>query len=687
VTDRDVRDLARRAGIAADWVDATGTPRAVSPETLRGILGAIELPCANNDDVAESRRRLAARDKDSASFLTVTTGASLQVAGAHRSAPQLTLEDGTRRKIAARRAGTGQLEMRINAPPGYHRLQIGNREITLAVAPRRSWTVDDVGGGRRLWGLAAQIYSLARPGDGGIGDTGAVAMLARAAARLRADAIALSPSHAMFSADLHRYGPYSPSSRLFLNPLYADPEAVFGAARVAALRKGDAARRVRGNLIDWPKAATAKFDLLRRLFEQFRMQELAQPKASALAADFRQFCAAQGELLRDHAAFEVLQADRVKRDSAQWSWRTWPADWRDPRGATLEHFARQHADDILFHMFAQWVADRAFGTAQATAKDAGMRIGLIGDVAVGMDAGGSHAWSRQADLLVGLSVGAPPDAFNPRGQNWGLTTFSPQALVAGGFAPFLATLRAAMRHAGGVRIDHAMGMARLWLIPDGAGASDGAYVSYPLDDLLRLTALESRRHKAVVIAEDLGTVPPGFGARLDKIGIAGMRVLWFERDGLDFRKPQHWDVNAAALTTTHDLPTVAGWWRGADIRLRASLKMLTVDEAKQARRERAADRRALWRSFQKAGVARGKAPAPTKTDRVVDAAIAFIARTRSQLSLIPIEDALGLVEQPNVPGTIDEHPNWRRRLPRPADRLLEPPAVRRRLAPLTRRRN
>lgn len=685
MTDRDLRDLAHRAGIAADWVDANGTPQTVSPETLRRLLAALDLPCASNDDLVESHRRLAARDGDGAGFSTVTAGESLRMAGSRRSA-RLTLEDGTRQTIAVRAAGTGQIEIRINAPPGYHRLEIGNREITLAVAPRRCWAISDAARGRRVWGLAAQIYGLTRPGDGGIGDTGAVAMLARAAARLRADAIALSPSHAMFSADLRRYGPYSPSSRLFLNPLYADPEAVFGAARVAALRKSDAVSRARGNLINWPKAAAAKYDLLRRLFEQFRAQELAQPKAGALAADFRQFCATQGELLQDHAAFEVLQAERLKCNGAQWSWRSWPVDWRDPRGATLVHFARTHADDILFHMFAQWVVDRAFGAAQSAAKDAGMRIGLIGDVAVGMDAGGSHAWSRQTDLLVGLSIGAPPDLFNPRGQSWGLTAFSPQALVAGGFAPFLATLRAAMRNAGGVRIDHAMGLARLWLIPDGAGAGEGAYVSYPLDDLLRLTALESRRHKSVVIAEDLGTVPPGFRERLDKAGIAGMRVLWFERDGRDFRKPQHWDVNAAALTTTHDLPTVAGWWRGADIRLRASAMMLTAREATLARREREMDRHALWRSFQKVGVARGKAPPPAKTGAVVDAAIAFIARTRSRLSLIPLEDALGLVEQPNIPGTIDEHPNWRRRLAQPADRVLEPQAIRRRLAPLARRR-
>lgn len=684
MSERELRDLARRAGIAVDWVDAAGAPKTVAPDTLRGLLSALGLPNATAGDIAESHRRLAAHDPGRAAFRSVAAGGTLRLRlpkGARRASIRLTLEDGPRHALTMRDAGEGQIQMRIDAPPGYHTLSLGTRTLTLAVAPRQCRTIGDAARGRRLWGLAAQTYSLSRDGDGGIGDTGAVAMLARAAARQGADAIALSPSHAMFGADLNRFGPYSPSSRLFFNPLYADPATVFGAARVQAL--GRVARQP-DTLIDWPRAAAAKYGLLRLLFAQFRAQDLS--KSTALAADFKRFCGDQGALLRDHATFEALQASRLKDDAAQWSWRRWPADWREPRSAALKNFARTNTDDIQFHMFAQWLADRAFGAAQAAAKDAGMRIGLIADVAVGMDPGGSHAWSRQADLLVGLSIGAPPDLFNPRGQNWGLTAFSPQALVSGGFAPFLATLRAAMRHAGGVRIDHAMGLARLWLIPDGAGAGEGAYVSYPLDDLLRLTALESRRHKSVVIAEDLGTVPPGFRERLDKAGIAGMRVLWFEREGAEFRKPQRWDINAAALTTTHDLPTVAGWWRGADIGLRASLRMLTAREAKLARVARTADRKALWRRFSNAGAARGRMPPPAKTGAVVDAAIAFIARTRSRLALIPIEDALGLVEQPNLPGTIDEHPNWRRRIAAPADRILESPAVRRRLKPLARRR-
>jgi len=302
-----------------------------------------------------------------------------------------------------------------------------------------------------------------------------------------------------------------------------------------------------------------------------------------------------------------------------------------------------------------------------------------------MDSSGSHAWSRQSDILVGLEVGAPPDLFNARGQNWGLTAFSPRALVADGFAPFIATLRAGMRNAGGLRIDHAMSLTRLWLIPEGAKPDEGAYLAYPLDDLLRLTALESWRHRALVIGEDLGTVPTGFRERLAQTGIDGMRVLWFEQEDGHFRQPDDWDRSAVAMTTTHDLPTVAGWWRGADIETRAALGILG-EPTERARRTRRKERAALWRAFRAAGVASGRQPAAQAPERAIDGALGFIARTPAPLALVPLEDALAVPDQPNMPGTIDEHPNWRRRTPLPVDVLLEEPDVTQRLATIERQR-
>jgi 4-alpha-glucanotransferase len=293
-----------------------------------------------------------------------------------------------------------------------------------------------------------------------------------------------------------------------------------------------------------------------------------------------------------------------------------------------------------------------------------------------MDPAGSHAWSRQSDVLGGLSIGSPPDLFNPRGQDWGLTGFSPRALTNAGFAPFLATVRAAMRHTGGVRIDHAMSLTRLWLIPHGGTPADGAYLSYPLVDMLRLLALESHRHQAIVVGEDLGTVPEGFRETLETAGVHGMRVMWFERSGRDYAPPTTWDTSAVAMTSTHDLATVAGWWHGSDISTRASCGRLGVGEREEdLYSERADDRAALWDAFVAAGVVKGQPPPPEETPPVVDAALAFVARTESPLCLLPIEDVLGKEQQPNLPGTQDEHPNWRHRLDIAAESLLDSPQV------------
>jgi 4-alpha-glucanotransferase len=313
-----------------------------------------------------------------------------------------------------------------------------------------------------------------------------------------------------------------------------------------------------------------------------------------------------------------------------------------------------------------------------------MCVGLLADFAVGTDPAGSAVWSKQEDVLVGLQIGAPPDLLNTNGQDWALTTFSPRALAVNGYAPFLAPLRACLRHAGGVRIDHAMGLMRLWVVPDGAKASEGAYLSYPLEDLLRLIALESARRKAIVIGEDLGTVPTGFRERLTSAGIYGMSVLWFERTRKGFAPSRSWPTNVAAMTSTHDLPTVTGWWREQDLRVRNETGRLSdLAGEKEARRE---DRNALWRAFRVAKVVGGEAPASEQAAVVADAAVDFLARTRSQLTLLPLEDALGLPDQPNLPGTIDQHPNWRRRYAGPAANLLDDPSVQQRLRPLVERK-
>ncbi|BBK36522.1 4-alpha-glucanotransferase [Allostella sp. ATCC 35155] len=670
MSDRALRGLARRAGVQVDWTDYRSVAHSVAPATLRRILAAFGLPAETTAEIRQARAVLGGSQSRSVTppLVTADAGCAIAVGGDLPVGTRGTfeLEDGSRRDATIAAGADGNGELPGLAEPGYHRFVADRRAVAIAVAPERGVGVVEATGRARSWGLAAQIYSLPRDGDGGTGDFGAVAILAEAAARHGASAVALSPAHALFAAEPRRAGPYSPSSRLFLNVLYGDPGLIPELGSALELPAPPA-----GGLIDWGEAGTRRLAALRRIFAALP----AEPD------DFRRFRATAGPALEDHARFEALHAHQLATGGG-WSWRSWPAPLRDARGPAVAAFAAEHADEVRFHAFLQWVAHRSRAAAQARARAAGMGIGLIADLAVGMDGDGSHAWSRPADLMTGLSVGAPPDLINGFGQNWGLTTFSPPALVNGGFAPFLATLRAAMADAGGVRIDHVMGLSRLWVIPEGGTAGDGAYVHFPVGDLLRLAVLESHRHRAVVIGEDLGTVAPGFRGRLSRRGIHGMRVLWFERRGETMRSPATWTRDAVAMTTTHDLPTVAGWWRAEDVRLRREIAGDAADPDEPA--QRVADRTRLWQAMTKSGTAAG--PQPEDATPVVDAALRHVAASRCQLMLLPVEDALALGEQPNLPGTIDEHPNWRRRLPSHVDTLLDAPDVATRLQAVDRAR-
>lgn len=691
MSDEALRTLADRAGIRSDWVDYRGEAKVVKPDTLRTLLEAMDLPCATAAQVRDSHAQLLTREqqRELPPMLTATAGQSLTVGkfGDAAASAQLVLETGDARTL---KLESGRLPLPADLAPGYHRLHCGDRDTTIAVAPPRAFGVADATRGRRVWGLAAQLYGLRREGGGGIGDFHALRDLAERLAARGADALAISPVHALFAADPAHFSPYAPSSRLFLNILHADPALVFGSQplreTITSLGLGDELIRLeRQSMIDWPAAGGARLKLLRAVHARLaaRLDDARDP----LAIEFARFVDGGGEALRDHACFEALHAQQFA--SGNWSWRDWPTALRDPRSAAVEAFAQSEHRELQFHLFAQWLAARGLADAQRAARDAGMAIGLIGDLAVGTSSGGSHAWSRQRDMLNGLSVGAPPDLLNALGQSWGLSTFSPRALQEHGYAAFIEMLRTALRHVGGLRIDHVLGLRRLWLVPEGANPIEGAYLRYPLDDLLRLIALESHRHRAVIVGEDLGTVPEGFRDELYAAGVLGMRVLWFERDHGLYVDPSRWPREAMATTTTHDLPTVAGWWQGRDIDWRAQLALFapggSEHEDRAARRE---DRQRMWAAFQHAGVAEAGAALPASDDAaaVIDAALQFVAKTPSPLAIVPLEDIAGLVEQPNLPGTTGEHPNWRRRMPETAAELLDADDAARRLAGLHRER-
>lgn len=690
--------LAQAAGLSVEWTDAFGHRQTVPAGTLRKVLAALQLDCSDDAACDASVAALAQEDIHLAipPLITAELGQEIVLsphAQVHGQAYRLNYEDGD--------TADGNVSDDIHQPArlpavdriGYHRLYIGEQHsVTLAVAPPRCFSVADACGDAhpQLWALAAQLYSLrkdddaANPGtaDTGFGDFSALETLVQSAAAHDASAIAISPVHAMFSANPWHYSPYGPSSRLFFNVWHIDPAAVAGAQAladaIARLGLEEERQRLQAcELIDWPAAARWKLAVLRELFDQYDIHNDEWK-------EFEAFRLEGSVMLEDHARFEALHAT-MRAQGIEGSWRDWPEQFRDPRGDAVASFAEAQDNEVMFHAFLQWQAARGLQHAQRAARKAGMKIGLITDLAVGAESGGSQAWSRQQQMLSGLSVGAPPDLLGPRGQNWGLAAFSPRALRQYGYQAYIEMLRAAFHYAGGVRIDHILGLQRLWLVPEGMDGTHGVYLRYPREDLMRLIALESHRYKAIVIGEDLGTVPAGFGESLADAGLMGIRVLWFEREGDRFRPPSHWSPHAIATTDTHDLPTVAGWWQARDVAWRAKLDLLAADAS--AEHEYAARAHERWMLTHALNEAFPDVHVDgNDTQPPLNAILRFVGMTPAPLVIVPLEDVLGLEEQPNLPGTIDTHPNWRRRLPLPVSAMLEGDAAEK-LAVLAQARN
>lgn len=660
MNDAGLYDLAERAGLSRVWHDVFGAAHNVAPDTLRVLLRSFGLEANTESACSDAIAGLEAESWLPPKLLTAATGASLLLR--HRPGPaRIVLDDGTVYDVQATESDNVRVSIPGVSRPGYHRLNIGKHDIPLAIAPPRAFSVQDAlrrcGRSGKAWGIAVQVYGLSTAHDGGIGDFAALARFARNAATHGADAVAISPVHALYAAEPGHYGPYGPSSRVALNPVYA------------ALDCPDPAETPDG-LIDWRHSAPLRYACLRDAFIRDRHDP-----------EFAAFEQSAPQPIKLHALFETIVADQL-RAGAPRDWRRWRAALRDPASSEVETIAATLSDEIAFHLFAQFRAQAGLRAAQDAGLNAGMAIGLVTDLAVGADPAGSDAWSRPTEVLRGASVGAPPDEFNRQGQNWGLTAFSPRGLQQSGFAALRDMLAAAFEPAGGVRIDHAMGLSRLWVIPDGAEAKDGCYLRYPFDDMRRLAVLESHLNQGIVVAEDLGTVPEGFRESLAESGIAGMSILWFERENDRFVPPSDWRAATAAMTTTHDLPTAAGWWSGTDIAWRDQLGI-----AGETAEKRAHDRIPLWSACRQSGAAQGDMPAPDDADAIADALTAHVATAASDLVILPIEDALALDQQPNIPGTTDEHPNWRRRLPGTAATLLDAPRVAARLANLDRRRN
>jgi len=687
----ELREIAGSVGIATRHVDALGVVHEPDEETLSRLIAAFGLP----SDPKEAAEALAEEGRAAPFGLS-----PVHIVAQEAAAPVLTLrlpadrgsvewhcrlEDGTH---WAGRSDGAELRLPGGLPLGYHRLAIAGAgetaEIGLVVAPDSCHLGEALQPGARSWGLTAQLYGLRSARDWGIGDFGDLRTLCRGAGRLGAGAVGINPLHALFAAEPRHFSPYSPSSRVWLDYLYIDVTEVPGFAEDAAaqaLAPAEALRAARGAaLVEYAAVAALKRPVLEALYRRFRARERG---GSALGAAFRQFRREGGEALAAFATFEALHEHFIEA-GGPFSWHAWPAEMRDPHSAEVAKFARTHAARVGFFQFLQWQADQQLGAAAAAGREAGLAIGLYRDLAVGVNPNGAEAWADRELVVPGAAIGAPPDLLSRAGQNWGLAPINPLVLRRRGFAPLIAALRANMRHAGILRIDHVMSLQRLYWVPSGLPATLGAYVNYPFGDLLRLVALESRRQGCAVIGEDLGTVPEGFRERMQEANVLSYRVFVFERRGDgSFIPPGDYPPLAAASAATHDLATLKGFWLGQDIAWRRRLQLYpdAAAEASEAE-DRRHDRLKLLEALagegllmpERFGEFLSEDGEPTYSLELGEAILVYLARSRARLTLVQIEDIAGEGEQANLPGTTEAHPNWRRRLPSPLEDLCAAPA-------------
>ena len=669
--------LAQLAGVATSYRDAFGRTILTSEEGLRAVLAGIGLEADTPALLSESLARLEAIRTALVSPVVVFE-ADVTARLAIKDPPsdsllwRLRAEDGSVRE--------GHAEIRFTdwetavelpaSPAGYYDLEIesGWKKATACaiVAPPRCLQPQLPGKSGRGFGFNAQVYGLRSTTNFGIGDFSDVASLAERSSKLGSSFLGLSPVHAMFSSDRTKISPYSPSSRLFIDPIFIDPRRVpgFDASGAAALlAEPEIVNRLTAlrdePFVDHPGAWALKHEVLDLLWAHF---------SAAPVAGFETFRRTAGPALELHAIFESLGA-RFRKEGRHWLGE-WPHEFQSVTSPAIARYRSEMPADIAFQAWLQWLADLQFADAQARARSSGMHIGLYRDLAVGADSNGSEVWARPERFAKSLSVGAPPDPLGPRGQDWGLPPFDPLELERQGLAGFRDLVTANMRHAGAVRIDHAFQLQRLFLIPRGGTAAAGAYVDYPFAAMLAVLRLESQRNGAIVIAEDLGNAPEGFSDAIMRSGILSYRILPFEReDDGRFKAPDQYPREAFAAMTTHDLPTFAGWWHGLDIDLRETF---AIYDAGAAAMERGSRRREIEQFCNALAAQELLTPGEDPTDPPFEAGLRYLARTHSIVAGIQIEDIIGELNQANLPGHELGHPNWKRRLALDLDRILEP---------------
>ncbi|MFG3123249.1 4-alpha-glucanotransferase [Streptomyces sp. NPDC017615] len=660
--DEELRALAELHGVATSYSPSPDVMVAVPAAAVTAALAALEIDASTPDAV---RAALADRERELRDRLLPTTvvrwtgqpAAPAAGTGTPVGTPdpfdvlppgtqvQIDTEQGERR-TSADDLPTGVHHVTVTAPDG----RTGHAH--LIVAPERLPTPTG-----RTYGLLAQLYSVLSHRSWGMGDLGDLAELAAWAGRAHgAGFVQVNPLHAAVPGTPTDPSPYRPSSRRFPDPVHLRVEDVPEYAYTEpSPRLRERAERLRADVLD--KGALIDRDAVWELKREALEQVVRFPLGPGRQAAYDAYRAEEGQALEDHATWYALAEEHGP------DWRSWPEPLRDPRSADTARARARLAGRVEFHTRLAWLTDQQLRAAQRAAEEAGMPIGIVHDLAVGVHPVGADAWSQQDHFAAGMSVGAPPDAFNARGQDWGLPPWRPDRLAESGHAPYRQLLRALFRYAGALRIDHVMGLFRLWWVPEGSPPTEGTYVRYDAEAMLALLALEASRAGALVIGEDLGTVEPGVRETLQRRGVLGTSVLWFERDWTGDGRPlppEGWRADCLATATTHDLPPTAARLTGEHVDLRERLGLLTRSAADE-HAEAVADTAEWLALLGSLGLLDSPAAGPPGTDEEaeIQGFHRFLLRTPARLVGVWLPDGIGDRRPQNVPGTWDQYPNWR----------------------------
>ena len=598
----------------------------------------------------------------------------------------------------------GFLTLPDNLPLGYHKLCLlqGRKVIAesrIIIAPARCYEPPAIQQGKKTWGACVQLYTLRSEENWGIGDFADLKQMVTALAAQGADFVGLNPLHALYPASPDSASPYSPSSRRWLNIIYIAvhklPDFQLSSAAQLWWQSAETQQQLQAarasEYVDYPQVTALKLAGLKLAYQYFA----SLPDDIPRVGEFEQFRRQQGESLQQQATYDALHAWLKQQDEHAWGWPAWPAEYQQWESPALQLFRQEHADEIRFYAWLQWLTQGQLQECQQSARDAGMLIGIYRDLAVGVTEGGTETWCDRELYCLKASVGAPPDILGPLGQNWGLPPMSPQVMRQRGYQPFIDLIQSNMKACGALRIDHVMGLLRLWWVPQGSTAVEGAFVSYPVDDLLAILALESQRHQCMVIGEDLGTVPDEIVAKLRDNGVYSYKVFYFERapaPDSGFYSPRDYPAQAMTTLSTHDMPTLYGYWQADDLTLGQKLGLYPDAEVLSglyADREQAKQRmldslhslHSLPEEYSRQAQGMMMNPALNRGIHC------HVAQSNSALLGLQPEDWLNMTMPVNIPGTTHEiYPNWRRKLSCTLEAMFNDSDVISLLAEINRRR-